>query len=348
MNKQRILWFQDGVKLKTPWSHWNKIDQLTNTLISKVGQPNFEHVVVDPAECMMDLRPKLVDQKFSCIIDLSGFIGKEVSKELSVPVSDAVHLSRLRVITSPRLDGAGYLVSLKPREISETISTLDLSQPLILDDVSWSGRTIVEAIKLLRIDPSTVTAGLLAVNVGNFGEKPGAFKLLMERGVNVLSGKSVVTPIDDGFHFSDFFDHPSIENIFDTIIHLQRLREEAITSTEDERRKIEQKIKDVLKENQRDFFPNALSSEEVKLVHEEGRLVGSSGISKGAFFTTNPLNWFLPSFSTRTQSATLMENREDIIGVLTDLRDIIETKMEMKREIEPATSPEMTLRSKER
>lgn len=335
MNNQRILWFQDGVKLKIPWNHWNDIDRLTRTLISKVGQPDFEHVVVDPLECMNNLRPKLNDQKFSCIIDLSGFIGKKIVKEFSMPILDAIHLSRLRVITSPKLDGAGHLVNLKPKEVSVATSSLDLSHPLILDDVSWSGRTIIEAIKLLKVGPTTVTAGLLTINKGNFGEKPGAFKLLMEKGVSVLSGKSVDTPIDDGFHLADFFDHPSVEDIFDKVIHLQILREEAFRTIGDERRKIEQKIKIFLRENQRDFFPNALSDEEVKLAEEEGRLVGSSGISKDDFFTTNPLNWFLPSFSKRINSDLLISNREDITNILKAFKEISDGNTETTWETKP-------------
>lgn len=334
MTKQRILWFQDEAKFKAPRSRWEDIDQFTHQLINEAGQPDFEHIVINPMTCANNLSPILDSKEFSCIIDLSGYIGKKIMEKFSAPLIDNIHLSRLRRVSSPRLDGAGFLINSKPEEIENIISKTDLSDTLILDDVSWSGRTILEALKLFRLEPTRTTVGLLAINTGFFAEgKPGAFTSLEEKGINVMAGATINTPVDDGFHLTDFFNHPSIDNIFDRIIHLQELRERMATSVNQEKMEIKEEIEIALKENPHDLFPNLLSTTEVKLLQEEGRLLTSSGIAKDSFFTTNPLNWLLPSFSSRVKSDLLIKNKSEIINALKNLRELTNSDTESIREI---------------
>lgn len=342
MNKQRVLWFQDSIKLKTSESRWRDIDQLTKELFTRIGHPEFEQVIIDPLVCVNGLFQQLDLRSFSCVIDLSGFLGKVlIDQNHLTPVIDDLHLSRVRVVTSPRLDTAGYVVSLGPDEINRIKSTVDLSRPLLLDDISWSGRTLIETVRLLDINHPSATFGLLTVNEGCFGESNGALQLLLERGGSVFAGSTVVTPRDDGFHLADF-NHPSIETIFDIIIKLQKLREKTALAEDKNRKEINREIEKTLRENQKLLFPHALTTEEMKETQAEGRLI-SAGINKNSLFDINPPNWFMPSFSKRVQSSMLADNRDSIIGILRILRDIMDQDKETKSEIKQEAFQELQL-----
>lgn len=262
MIKQRILWFQDGVKFTTPISKWNKIDMLTQNLITLAGNRNFEHVIVDPISCAQKLFQQIDVKEYSCVVDLSGFFGKTIRKNFpEVSVVDSFRLSRVRMVSSPRLDGSGFLVSLSSQQIKNLKDNIDLNRPLLLDDVAWSGRTIVEGIKILGLDPTITTVGLLSTNEGDFGEgKPGASGILKEKGIRILSGEIISTPQDDGFHLADFLNFIPDENVFDDILKIW------------EREGTENEKKIILINNKDALFPKAISSEEMRLLQQEGRL----------------------------------------------------------------------------
>lgn len=230
MQKQKILWFQDGVKLRTSENLWGTIDVLNQRLISLVAHPDFEQEIVDPWLCAENLFRQLDLKDFSVLIDLSGFFGERLRQfNPNLSIVDNFRLSRLRMVSSPRLDGVGFLLSTTPEEVQQIKASFDLSLPLIIDDVSWSGRTVIEATKALGIDPRQITCGFLTVNSGDFGEnKPGAKQLLEQEGVKVIGGFAVQTPQEDGFHLADFFDHGFLEDrqTFDIMIRIQELREQ--------------------------------------------------------------------------------------------------------------------------
>ncbi len=274
MNKQRILWFQDGVKFTTPMDKWKKIDTLTQDLIALVGEKDFDNVIVDPIACAEKLFKQTSIQDYSCIIDLSSFFGPIIIKIFpQSSVTTAFHLSRIRTVSSPRLDGSGFLVSLDNQQVEKLKNNIDLSKPLLLDDVSWSGRTIVEAIKILGLNPEASTVGLLVANKGNFGEgKPGAFAILKEKGIGVLTGEAISTPQDDGFHLADFFNFIPNEIVFDTILKIWEKRAEIQTLSGETRKNTEKEIKAILINNRDALFPKAISSEQMRLLQEQGRL----------------------------------------------------------------------------
>lgn len=274
MNKQRILWFQDDVKLTTPINEWGRVDSLTQNLIALAGNRDFDHTVIDPISCAERLFRQIDMNGYSCIVDLSGFFGRLMKETFpKVSVVSNFHLSRIRTISSPRLDGSGFLVSLGSKEIINLKDTVDLSRPLFLDDVAWSGRTITEVIKILGVNPELLTVGLLIVNNGTFGEgKPGAFDILKEKGIQVLAGDIVSTPQDDGFHLADFFNFIPDENVFDDILKVWEKRAEMESLPSEIRRNRENEIKTLLIKNKDALFPKAISSEWMKLLQQEGRL----------------------------------------------------------------------------
>lgn len=198
---QRILWFLDSAVLDKPPAVADDMRRETRELIARAGHPGFTHETVDPFACIEQLAPQLQREEFSTVIDLTGSLGDKLQLRGDVPVLTGFRISRLRKVSSARLDGCGHLFSLTEAERGQLQETFDLSRPLILDDVGWSGRTIVETATALNLPLRHTTAAFLTVNVGTFGEgKPGAAGLLTGLGMKVVAGTEVRTPADDGFH----------------------------------------------------------------------------------------------------------------------------------------------------
>lgn len=320
--KETIIWFQDGVKLKSDPQKWREIDVLTQRLINLIGHPDFNHRIIDPTLSKGLLRPDSPEHSSVCI-DLTGTgIGEKLFPE--IPQIQNFHLSRVRNVTSPRLDGCGHLISHSPEERMELLSRHDISKPLILDDVVWSGRTAIEVIKALGLSAADATFAAFAMNTGHFGEgKPGAANLLKSQGVSLRWGVSVATPQDDGFHLADFFDHPFVAKgeVFDVLIRIEQIREAALLHGDTP--EINQTIKTLLEEHRQVLFPNARSTEDMKIICSEGRLLVTGGLSKNSFFDINPLNWLMPSFSRRIRSEMMSTQKRQILDTLKRFQDII-------------------------
>lgn len=325
-NRPSILWFQDGVALKSPEHQGEKLDLLTHKLIKLVGHPGFEHVVVFPQQCRRRMGLPLTPE--STIVDLTGVIGQRETEHLpNIPVIGRFRISRLRNVLSPRLDGAGFLLTMDTHEISQLKSNINFDNPVLIDDVAWSGRTVLEAISILGLDPSNTSFAGLVVNEGHFGEgKPGAKDLLLQKGLKkIIAGEIVRTPNHDGFHLADFFENRALANkeVFKVVIQIQKLREVLAAADEGTKRNIESQIRSLLAENREVLFPSAKSSEQLKRLQEDGKVVTQGGIPKDTFFDTNPPNWLMPSFSRRVRSDMLLENTEEIVDVLKRLNDIL-------------------------
>lgn len=340
MQKQRILWFQDGVKMKSPRQVWDKIDGLNNKLIDITKADDFEHGFIRPEVCAENLFNQINPREFTAIVDLSGMFGDFLRQtHPGISVVDTFRLSRIRVVSSPRLDGVGFIMSLSQDQVRKITESTDLSHPLFLDDVSWSGRTVVEAAKVLGAELNNSTFGFLSANIGTFGEgKPGAIQLLEHAGGKTFVGFPVETPRDDGFHLADFFNNPFIgdQETFDTIIGIQKLRELATKADPPTKKQLDSEIRRILVEHRNILFPNSISSEEMQQLQNQGKLIIREGINRNAFFGTNPLNWLMPSFSKRVQVGRLEENKGEITNVLRELKALAvdnEVKLDTDREI---------------
>lgn len=335
MQNQRILWFQDGAKLGRHWSKWQEIDSLTQRLVSLSGDPSFTHSIVNPLPHMETLFKCLNFNEFSTVCDLTGgkFTPFIHSASPSTEVISSLHLSRIRVVSSPRMDGIGHFVSLSSPELSQIKKRFDFSHPLLLDDVCWSGRTVKDSIDLLGISPETVTFGSLVINTGSFGvDKPGAASVLSTMGIKVVSADTVNTPEDDGFHLADFFTHPQLgtEAGFGLIVNIQTLREQSGDT--------DKEVRQLLAENKQLLFPQALDTAEIKKLQLEGRVFAPNGINKNSFFDRNPPNWLLPSFSRRVSSRQLLANQAEIIETIREFQSllpIIEPAREHHQELCP-------------
>lgn len=324
--KPSVLWFQDGIKLQSPNQEWRNIDVLTEELIRLVGHPGFKHEIIFPENCQL-VFPVTRDHT---IVDLSGFTMQSVVENWPfLPVVEKFRISRVRNVSSQRLDGCGFTVSMTPKEIKGLSSSVNLENPVLIDDVAWSGRTALESIRLLGLNPTKTMLSVLVINVGNFGErKPGAADLLKSKGVRVSGGIEVKTPEEDGFHLADFFQNRTIadKEVFGVIIHIQRLRELMQSSDEEGRKNLEAEIKKLLGEHREALFPNAKSTEQMRQQQTNGTLIAQGGIPKNSFFDTNPPNWLMPSFSKRVQSEMLLTNIDQIVDILKRFHDIFNSR----------------------
>ncbi len=345
MKQQRIFWFQDGAKFKTSPENWSALDNLSLRLINLIGHPEFEHVLVDPLVCAEKLLGNLNLQAFTCLLDLTGFFAKEVRKGFpQLATTDELKLSRLRLASSAKLDGVGHLLTLSPAQITTLKQRLDLSKSLIIDDVGWSGRTAGQIAEILGLNLKETTFGFLITNRGEFAPGvPAATSFLERSGARVVSGGSVFSPQDDGFHLEDFFANPWLTDpeVFGKICQIQELRESlGETKDQTEGKEFELKIQGILRENQQLLFPNIMTTEEVKSLQREGRLIARGGLPKNSFFTINPPNWLAPSFSKRVKAEMLWQNQVEITQTLRELHSLTEGFLEPKRELLIPTLPE--------
>lgn len=78
MNNQRIIWFQDSIKFGDSGKCADRVDKLTDELITLVGHPEFDHVVIDPFLCFEHLLERIDFRDFSSVIDLTGVLEHNV------------------------------------------------------------------------------------------------------------------------------------------------------------------------------------------------------------------------------------------------------------------------------
>jgi hypothetical protein len=322
---QRIFLFTDSILSSIPRQKWGTIDfDFFTSLFQEIVRPGIVVEVVDPIKCLESLLTQIGLDNFTSIIDLTGFWGNFLKENLSniLPIVDSFHLSRLRRIDSPKLDGVGYAMSLTSDEIKEIKTESDLSRPLVLDDVGWSGRTVIKAAEIFALPAENTNVAFLCGNNGNFGERPAAIELLRGLGFQVFTGKEVSSPFDDGFHLADFV-HPRLEEVFPLILQLQQLRE----------RGDEEGVGRILKEKIEFLFPQYFLREQLEDVRREGRLIIPGGLPKEGVFSTNPLAFLYPSFSRRISSDNLFLYQQELIEGLKQLRILIEEgKEEIIRE----------------
>ena len=197
----RLLIFEDSAFLKAPVQRRDTVSELGTQLAETISAlTNDEVAIIRAMEAVHNLKGQILSiDRPTTVIDLTGGV---LSSSLecfgNIPVFN-LGLSRVRKLDE-KLSGQGFLL----RGNWEKASSVDLSYPLLLDDVNWSARSIIEVMTLLGVKPERCIVGNLTTNWGMFGIKEGGGKLLQSRGVQVLSGSNVSTPEDDGFHLEDF------------------------------------------------------------------------------------------------------------------------------------------------
>jgi len=327
MEKERIFWFNDGLCLNSPPQNWGGIHAWSQNLITQVDDGNRLHKIVNPLGTIEGVLEFVEKMHPTVVVDLTGSL--ENVLENFLPASKILsnfHISRIRKVNSPRLDGVGFLLSHSPREMQARSDDFDFSGPLLIDDVVWSGRTILVASDTLNLSRQNTSIATFCMNKGNFGRNPGAFDILGSKGFKrIFCGVDVFTPEDDGFHTKDLIKPNVIFNpdVFETIIRIQELREQDEVLKEQDHIELETCL-EILTQNQAISPDSVFTSEELKKLIAEDKMVAPGGVPKNSLFVVNPTAWLMPSLSKRLTANVLRRNKDAIIASASMLSDLSE------------------------
>ncbi len=350
MEKERIFWFNDGLCLNSPPQNWGEIHIWSQNLVTHLDDGNRTHVIVNPLDTIEGIFQFIEKIDPTVVVDLTGSLKNALENFLpSSKVLSDFHISRIRKVNSPKLDGVGFLLSHSPKEMQTIKDDFDFSSPLLIDDVVWSGRTILVASDSLSLTRQDTSIATFCMNKGNFGGNPGAFELLKSKGFkSIFSGVDVFTPEDDGFHTKDLIKPKNILNMdsFETIIRIQELREQGELLQRKVLIELETRL-ELLAQNQAVSPDNILASEELKKLIAEGKMVAPGGVPKDSLFAINPTAWLMPSLSKRLSANVLRRNKDAIIAAVSMLSNLSENN-EVVRESTNEIQTEQKSRGVER
>src|SRR3990170_79448 len=346
LNQNRIVWMMDETIANSRPSNWQRVRQLEGELISAIGNPSFRHELVDPIPCLRDMATQLNGRNFSCVIDLTGWLTPAMRELLpNTPIENRFSLSRVRVVSSPRLETSGYKISMLPKEIEQVKQELDLRHPLIVDDVGFSGWTSRKTMDIWNISPERATHAFLIANTGNLGPEHGAVPMLHSLGSNVVFGHELTTPQEDGWHLKDLHQNPNLDQAF----VLALLFQEAVKKDGMESALVQKFFThDTVI---RTVFPDHMTSSQIKDLMREGRFILRNGdvIYGDEIYARNPFLWASPYFQEHVDIGQILTNKDGIISILGELRTLttdpegkVEASLELQREVKKAqlNSPE--------
>lgn len=341
-NPKRIIWMLDDTLIKSAPSHWSIIRQKTSDLFQRFGNPDMDHKIADPEPLLINLASQLAGKRFSCIIDLSGWMSDTLNSVVNTnQIIKEFRLSRIREASSPSLPTSGHIASLTESERTRLSIQADLSKPLILDDTSFSGNTSLITMKLLNIDPEKTTHGFLSLNEGVFGEEgeiPGAKIKLESIGSSTFSGMTFKTPIDDGWHVTDTWNHPKLKES----LVVSRLIQEIMQSHGIDSPEAKAIWKsEVFKTSQ---FLNRIEPQMTRSLINEGRLISTDHqrLLNGEVHTTNPLLWISPYFIKHINIDKFLQDTDSLTSNLEAINNFVgerknshwETIHELKNKVE--------------
>lgn len=336
-NQKRIVWMMDETIANTRPSNWQRVRQLEGELIGAIGNPSFRHDIVDPIPCLREIVTQLRRNDFSCVLDLTGWLTPAL-KELfpNITIENGFSLSRVRVVSSPRLETSGYKISMSPNEIEQAKQNLDLSHPLIVDDVSFSGWTSRKTMDIWGVTPEQTTHAFLIANTGNLGPELGAVPMLRSLGSKVIFGHELSTPQEDGWHLKDLHQNPNLDQAFVLALLFQEaVKRDGMKSA------LVQKFftHDTVI---RTVFPDHLTSSRIRNLMQEGRFILHDGnvIDGDEIHARNPFLWASPYFQEHVDIGRILSNKDNVISLLNELRTLttdpegkIEASLELQREV---------------
>ena len=334
----KIVWMMDETIARAHPQNWREVISLEHELIQIIGAPELHHQIVSPLECLPAMIDKLHRQDFSCIFDLTGWL-TPVLQELFpfAPIINEFAMSRVRTVSSPSLETAGYILSMTPEQIQKTRQSLDLSRPLIVDDVSFSGWTSAKTMEIWHLNPENTAHAFLIANTGKLSEnQSGAVKKLERLGSKVIFGYALETPKDDGWHLKDLHEHPKLEEALEMALNFQSIianfgmrSEAAQTFLADEKK-------------MRTLFPDYFTSREIEIMIKWGIFIPLKiHLDHNAIHAKNPFLWASPYFQKHVKNpAFLLQAEGEILRILKRLRSLTsdpEITREVSRELALST-----------
>lgn len=316
----RIIWMADEIIAKTSPQNWNVVVEKCNKLFSIIGNPAFTHEVVSPQTCIGPLAQQLMGSRFSTIIDLTdnGWLSDGLRGIFpSTPVAKELHISRVRDVSKPHLPTSGHVINIGLQEIGQIKKDFDLINPLILDDVSFSGKSSEMTMRLLELNPKTTTHGFLILNIGDLGQTRGAKSRLENLGSRVFTGHTLNTSEnDDGWHIKDFAHHGSLERTLGLVVVLHEIIQQDGSDSEILKRLFKTKAL------QETIFPFTISSERLTKLQQEAKFIPSGqleGLHDG-IHTTNPNLLASPYFLDHISISDFRNNIDQVSILLHEIQ----------------------------
>lgn len=351
--KTTINWMMDETIAHTKPSNWSHVRQMEAELVQIIGNSNFNHRVIDPIPCLNEMSKKLMGQRFSSIIDLTGWLTPAMAELFpETPIENRFSLSRFRVVSSPKLETTGYKVSHEPDDITRMHQDMDLRRPLVIDDVSFSGWTSKKTVETLKLDSENTTHAFLIANTGPLGPDPSAVSLLESMGSRVVFGHELKVPFDDGWHLKDLHQHPNLPQS----LVLSLLFQEAIKNRGPKSETVEdffkhQTVLDIL-------FPEKVKSDQVDELVKKGQFVLKDFklLTPGNIHARNPFLWASIGFHDHIDIERIIEKKERVLELLQILKyltskpeDVKLAALGLKRAIEnlKKVSAPVNIRKKE-
>lgn len=323
MTHTKVHWLLDGVVAKTHPNDWGEVIDLSHRLIDIIGNKEISHEIVDPVGSFQKLSRRLVDLPISTIIDISGWIGYGLKPlfpdaELITDFS----ISRIMDISSKDSTTAGFVINISPHEAKKRAEKLDLSNMLIVDDATVSGRTNRIVLDIWGIDPTSVTHASLFVNIGDYPKVEGRYKkrgasiYLEGLGSRVIYGDTMVSPQDEAWHLLDVFEHPNLDKVFASALKSHDIGDASGTYTEKLRRSFSDTDPEV------DLFPQQIAVPDLAKLTEGERFFRNPvhKATERSLYCRNPLLWMYSDFWLYIDNQSLRERKDEALRILNRLQ----------------------------
>lgn len=344
MNYTRVFWLLDEVVAKTHPDNWDELIDLSYKLVDIVGNKELKHEIVDSVGSFRKLGKKLIGLPISTIIDISGWIGyglKPLFPNAEL-VSD-FSISRIMDVSARESKTAGFVINTIPDEVRKRAKELDLSNVLIVDDATISGRTNRIVLDTWGIEPASAIHASLFVNIGDYpkveGEqkKHGAVILLEGLGGRVIYGDTMMSPQDEAEHLFDVIKHPNLDKVLSAVLKIHNKGDEQGTFTEQLRRC----FSDSGSEN--NLFLQQLTEKDLVRLTDEGMFFRSPvhKATERSFYCRSPLLWTYDDFWLNIDGQSLRDRGDDVLTILKRFQllsfnadNILEVRQTLLRETE--------------
>lgn len=319
MNHTRVFWLLDEVAAKTHPNNWDELTDLSYKLIDIVGNKELKHEIVDPLRSFRKLGRKLIGLPISTIIDISGWIGCGLKPLFTgAELITDFSISRIMDISSKESTTAGFIVNILPDEAKKRAGELDLSNVLIVDDVTVSGRTNRVVLDTWGIEPVQAIHAALILNTGDYPQvggrhkKRGARIYLEGLGSRVIYGDTMISSQDEAWHLLDIFEHPNLDRVFSTALRAHNEDDAPSTYTERLRRLF------LDNELESDLFPQQITGSDLVKLADEGRFVRNPvhQATERSLYCRNPLLWTYDDFWFDVDDQSLRERGNDVLTIL--------------------------------
>lgn len=199
---QKVLWMlTEPIDFKKK-DMWDEAERTGQELIKTIGALEYDHEVMNPRALLLELSEKIKNEKFSTVINLASYEYSDFFKEM-YPDTPVFHFPISRVRDTVNIVTIGYQIRVDHKSLYTLRNQIDLTRPLIFDDVGHSGGTQIMAMELLDLEAKQAAHAFMLANTGvAYGDK-GIVSLLEGMGAEVYYARGFNNPVERVWHVED-------------------------------------------------------------------------------------------------------------------------------------------------